>query len=65
MKNSSDEIYSLLRDNIKDLIPYSTARDDCKIPMEIYLDANESPFENGVNRYPLLPSPKSNGNWRG
>lgn len=58
MKNSSDEIYSLLRDNIKDMIPYSTARDDCKIPMEIYLDANESPFENGVNRYPSPSQPE-------
>ncbi|MBR5856427.1 MAG: histidinol-phosphate transaminase [Bacteroidales bacterium] len=46
------DIRSLIRENIKELLPYSTARDDCKIKMEIYLDANENPYENTVNRYP-------------
>jgi|LAHS01.1.fsa_nt_gb histidinol-phosphate aminotransferase len=45
-------IKNLIRKNILELTPYSTARDDCKIPMEVYLDANENPFDNGVNRYP-------------
>ena len=45
-------IKNLVRKNILELTPYSTARDDCKVPMEIYLDANENPFDNGVNRYP-------------
>ena len=48
MKN----IYELVRDNLKHLTPYSTARDDCKSRMSIYLDANENPYDNGVNRYP-------------
>lgn len=47
-----NEIYPLLRENIKALAPYSTARDDCKTLMDIYLDANESPYGNEVNRYP-------------
>lgn len=47
------EVISLARPNILALAPYSTARDDCgsKKP-EIFLDANESPFNNGLNRYP-------------
>ena len=46
---------SLVRENIKSLKPYSSARDEYKdantLEM-IFLDANENPFENGVNRYP-------------
>ena len=45
-------IKNLIRKNILELNPYSTARDECKVPMEVYLDANENPFDNGVNRYP-------------
>lgn len=43
---------SLVRRNILDLTPYSTARDDCKASPDIFLDANENPFQNGYNRYP-------------
>lgn len=45
---------SLVRDNIKTLKPYSSARDEYKaIETDmIFLDANENPYENGVNRYP-------------
>ncbi|MCC8035816.1 MAG: aminotransferase class I/II-fold pyridoxal phosphate-dependent enzyme, partial [Rikenellaceae bacterium] len=43
---------SLLRENIKKLTPYSTARDEYDGPLGIYLDANENPFESGYNRYP-------------
>lgn len=46
------DILDLVRENIRKLTPYSTARDDCKIKMDVYLDANENPYENGVNRYP-------------
>lgn len=42
----------LLRPNILALKPYSTARDEYKGTIGIYLDANENPFENGYNRYP-------------
>ena len=52
------EIMSLLRDNIRNIVPYSTARDDCKVKMDIYLDANENPFDSGVNRYPSPHQPR-------
>lgn len=42
----------VVRPNILALCPYSTARDDYKGELGIFLDANESPFENGFNRYP-------------
>ena len=43
---------SLVRPNIAALKPYSTARDEYKGTIGVYLDANENPFENGYNRYP-------------
>lgn len=46
------DIKSLLRPNIAQLTPYSTARDECKMKLGVFLDANESPYENGYNRYP-------------
>jgi histidinol-phosphate aminotransferase len=47
-------INNLLRENIKKMQPYSSARDEFKdFDKElIFLDANENPYENGVNRYP-------------
>lgn len=46
-------ISSLVRPNIAALTPYSTARDDYKGPsIGVFLDANESPYDNGYNRYP-------------
>ncbi len=47
-------INNLVRENIKSLKPYSSARDEYKELSKdmIFLDANENPFENGVNRYP-------------
>ncbi|WP_276392019.1 histidinol-phosphate transaminase [Eudoraea chungangensis] len=44
----------LVRESIKDLVPYSSARDEFTSNGEfmIFLDANESPYPNGVNRYP-------------
>ena len=48
-------INNLIRENIKSLKPYSSARDEYKDATSkemIFLDANENPFENGVNRYP-------------
>lgn len=43
---------SLVRKNILALTPYSTARDEYKGPLGIFLDANENPYPNGYNRYP-------------
>lgn len=43
----------LLRNNIRQLTPYSTARDDYQGPkLDVLLDANENPYNNGYNRYP-------------
>lgn len=43
----------LVRPDILALEPYSTARDDYSGGgVSIWLDANESPYDNGVNRYP-------------
>ena len=41
-----------VRPNIAALTAYSTARDEYDGPLGIFLDANESPYENGYNRYP-------------
>ncbi|MBR7026122.1 MAG: histidinol-phosphate transaminase [Bacteroidales bacterium] len=46
------DISSLLRANIAGLKPYSTARDEYKGSLGIFLDANENPYQNGYNRYP-------------
>lgn len=45
-------IASLVRPCIARLTPYSTARDDYQGELGVFLDANESPYENGYNRYP-------------
>ena len=45
-------IESLVRPNIRAMVPYSTARDEFKGAAEVFMDANESPFDNGYNRYP-------------
>jgi|SRR5579871_147257 len=49
-------IENLLRQNIKKLIPYSSARDDFKGEAKVFLDANEnslgSPLMKWYNRYP-------------
>lgn len=48
------KIEKLLRENIKKMQPYSSARDEFKedVTNMVFLDANENPFESGVNRYP-------------
>lgn len=48
----TDSIENLVRKNIRQLAPYSTARDEYKGALGIFLDANENPNENGYNRYP-------------
>lgn len=45
-------INKLIRENILNLCPYSTARDEYKGRLGIFLDANESPYDSGFNRYP-------------
>ncbi|WP_298901833.1 histidinol-phosphate transaminase [uncultured Psychroserpens sp.] len=47
-------IDNLIRANIKIIKPYASARDEYKSTSDdlVFLDANENPFDNGVNRYP-------------
>jgi len=48
-------IDTLVRNNVKNMSSYSSARDDYSGGADknlIYLDANESPFKNEINRYP-------------
>lgn len=47
-------VLDLIRPSIKTLKPYSSARDEFKGATDdmVFLDANENPYENGVNRYP-------------
>lgn len=51
---SNFNLSALVRPNVLRLKPYSSARDEFKdFEQEmVFLDANENPFENGVNRYP-------------
>ena len=51
MKHDMD-IRELYRPNIRSLAPYSTARDEYRGELGIFLDANENPYDNGCNRYP-------------
>jgi len=48
------KIQNLIRDNVKSLRPYSSARDEYKDTTAnmVFLDANENPFNTGYNRYP-------------
>jgi histidinol-phosphate aminotransferase len=52
----SFDLEKLTRENIKKLVPYSSARDEFKGKADIFLDANEnsigSPLEKKYNRYP-------------
>lgn len=48
-------INNVVRENVKSMKPYSSARDefeDFDTADMVFLDANENPFQNGVNRYP-------------
>ena len=50
------QLDDLLRDNIRRLVPYSSARDEFKGEARVFLDANEnslgSPLTRWYNRYP-------------
>ncbi len=52
----SFDLNTLIRPNIRNLVPYSSARDEFKGEASIYLDANEnslgSPLTKWYNRYP-------------
>jgi len=46
------DIQALVRKNILNMKPYSSARDEFKGTAEIFLDANENPYPSPYNRYP-------------
>ncbi|MCF8275135.1 MAG: histidinol-phosphate transaminase [Flavobacteriales bacterium] len=46
------DIQKLIRPNVRNLKPYSSARDEFKGSASVWLDANENPNDNGLNRYP-------------
>lgn len=54
MEQAEFNIQNLVRKNIQQMKPYSSARDEFVQSTSdmIFLDANENPFQNGVNRYP-------------
>jgi len=45
------DIYKLVRENVKALVPYSCARDEFRGKNGVFLDANENPY-GSLNRYP-------------
>jgi histidinol-phosphate aminotransferase len=49
---TTEKIQSLVRPNLLSLKAYSSARSEFKGLAEVLLDANESPWETGRNRYP-------------
>jgi histidinol-phosphate aminotransferase len=50
--NTTFNLDSITRDNVKKLVPYSSARDEFSGSNGVFLDANENPFNTGYNRYP-------------
>jgi histidinol-phosphate aminotransferase len=51
-KKTFPDINTLVRKNILTMKPYSSARDEFKGEADIYLDANENPYQSPYNRYP-------------
>ncbi|MEN8229093.1 MAG: histidinol-phosphate transaminase [Bacteroidota bacterium] len=50
--DESLNIRQLVRENIRDLVPYSSARDEYAGSASVFLDANENPYNSPLNRYP-------------
>jgi histidinol-phosphate aminotransferase len=46
------QIENLIRENIRRLVPYSSARDEFSGTASVFMDANENPFNPPLNRYP-------------
>jgi histidinol-phosphate aminotransferase len=51
-KKINMNIKNLIRQNIKNLAPYASARHEFTGEASMFLDANENPFDTGFNRYP-------------
>ncbi len=50
--NSGFSLPALVRSSLRNFQAYTAARDEYDGQAEIYLDANENPFDSAVNRYP-------------
>ncbi len=50
--SSTINIASLVRKNILEMKPYSSARDEYSGSASVFLDANENPYNAPLNRYP-------------
>lgn len=46
------DVNKLVRPNVQQLVPYSSARDEFSGTAEVWLDANENCLDTGFNRYP-------------
>jgi histidinol-phosphate aminotransferase len=46
------DILKLIRSNVRELVPYSSARDEYTGKAALFLDANENPYNAPYNRYP-------------
>lgn len=51
-KKNDIDINALVRRNVLNMKPYSSARDEFHGEAEIFLDANENPYPSPYNRYP-------------
>jgi histidinol-phosphate aminotransferase len=52
IENMNLDFNRLLRENIRNLKPYSSARDEFSGDAAVFLDANENPYNSPWNRYP-------------
>ncbi len=50
--NNPIDFKQLVRNNILELVPYSSARDEFSGTASVFLDANENPHNTPLNRYP-------------
>ncbi|MEJ1241517.1 histidinol-phosphate transaminase [Chryseolinea sp. T2] len=50
--NATFDLNALVRDNVRRMKPYSSARDEFSGEAEVFLDANENPYPSPFNRYP-------------
>jgi histidinol-phosphate aminotransferase len=51
-KKNSIDINTLVRKNVLNMKPYSSARDEFHGEAEVFMDANENPYPSPYNRYP-------------
>ena len=54
------KLENLIRENLKNLKPYSTLRDSLDFDAPVFLEANENPFGE-YNRYPDSTQKKTEG----